>query len=63
VHVASPDSEWYIVLLNEDAEYHHLSKDEVLSLAEDEWAKESNALLIGRDEDCIGRLGAFFLGD
>jgi hypothetical protein len=60
---SSPDEGWNIHLVHEDAEYHHLSRDDLLAILEDEWEKEFNALLIGRDVDCLGRLGAFFLGD
>jgi hypothetical protein len=60
---ASPDDEWNVLLLHEGAECHHLSKDELLGILEDEWAREFNALFIGRDVDCVGRLGTFFFGD
>jgi hypothetical protein len=59
----TPDDEWNVLLLHENAEYHHLSKDILLSILQDEWGKEFNALFIGRDVDCVGRLGAVFLGD
>src|SRR5262249_52931666 len=54
------DNEWYILLLHEDAEYHHLARVDLFDLLREAWAKEFNALFIGRDVDCLGRLGAFF---
>jgi len=48
-------------LLHENVEYHHLLKDDLFEILKGEWAKEFNALLIGRDVDYAGRLNAFFL--
>ncbi len=55
------DSNWNLALLNDGGEYHHLSKDELLELVGEEWYRDYNAMFIGRDVDCVGRLGVFFM--
>jgi hypothetical protein len=46
-----------------EGEYHHLTKQELLELVQDEWTREFNGFFIGRDIDCVGRLCVFFHRD
>jgi hypothetical protein len=55
---------WYLSCTNyKESEFHHLSMEELRELLEAEWQQHFNGLFIGRDVDCSGRLGAFFLGE
>ena len=62
-HDQQHDRAWNIFLTNYDeGEYHRLSKEELLGILQDEWEKDFNGIFIGRDVDCVGRLGIFFKG-
>jgi hypothetical protein len=55
---------WYLALTNyEESEFHYLSINDLRELLEAEWDQHFNGIFIGRDVDCVGRLGVFFLGE
>jgi hypothetical protein len=55
------DQAWNLFVTNYgEGEYHSLSKEDFLDLLDEEWARDFNGIFIGRDVDCIGRLGVFF---
>jgi hypothetical protein len=55
---------WYLSVTNyEEYECHRLSMQELKELIADEWDRRFNGLFIGRDVDCVGRLGVFFYDD
>jgi hypothetical protein len=57
------EGEWYLVRVHENWEYHHLSRDDLLDLLRQEWARDFSAFLVGRDVECVGILEVFFLAD
>ncbi len=58
---ASQEKVWNISVTNyEEYECHQLSKEELQEMFQDEWNREFNGIIIGRDVDCLGRLMVFF---
>lgn len=54
---------WNIYITNcEEFECHGLTKADLHEMLEDEWNREFNGIIIGRDRDCRGRLIVFFKG-
>lgn len=61
---ADEDKVWNLLVTNyEECEYHGLSMEELKEFLQDEWSRDFNGMFIGRDVDCIGRLGIFFYED
>lgn len=58
------NGEWNLSLSNYDEyEYHDLSRNDLLSILNDEWHQSFNGIIIGRDINCAGRLHVHFLDD
>lgn len=51
---------WHLTFVFDNLEYHHLSREEILKLLQQEWEKEFNGLIIGQDVNRIGRLIVLF---
>lgn len=57
------ENAWYVMFMNyDDGEYHHLSRTALLEILREEWGKQFNGFFVGRDVECVGRLGVFFQG-
>ena len=58
------DKVWNIAVTNYgEYEYHELSKAELKEIFQEQWKERVNGILIGRDVECVGRLGVFFSDD
>lgn len=60
----SVENVWNLSVTNyEEYEYHELSREELQEILREEWNRSFNGLFVGRDVDCVGRIGAFFYQD
>lgn len=59
-----PDKVWNLYVTNyEEYECHELSKEDLREMLQEQWDRNFSGFMIGRDVDCIGRLGVFFYDD